>query len=931
MNKNQETVINQVIIQLNNKNEIPDEDEVNNLIEFFEKLTPLNKNEEEEIIKEIYSRLNVHMDMGSIVKDFHKPWYMSAKPNIDGKYWERYRVYLLREKAFAPEVVVSIDKATDAMMDLFGNPKEEGDFSRRGLVIGDVQSGKTSTYTALINKAADAGYRVIILLTGTIEKLRQQTQTRLDEGFVGLDSSSLIQDKNTTVQVGVGKINASFSAACLTSTNKDFNTNTAKNLNIQISSLDQPVIFVLKKNKSVLEKLEQWLTTYNNKSGKIYAPMLLIDDEADNASVNTRKNDEDPTTINKCIRKLLTVFTRSTYVAFTATPYANIFINPDSEDEMINDDLFPKDFIYSLDPPTNYIGASKIFSDSGSYRYMIHNNDDCEKYIPINHKKDFVPEGLPLSLKEAICSFFITNAIRDLRGEGYTHRSMLINASRFISIQGEIADLVENYVRNYIVVYKNYGNLGKIAESHEEIIFTKKVYETYFLNLKAVGRGDMFTWENVQKQLSKSCQPIVVKTVNGANSSASLNYEINNEFGLRVIAIGGFSLSRGLTLEGLSTSYFYRNSKMYDTLMQMGRWFGYRNGYADLCQIWISQKSTEWYEYISEAQEDLKHEVKRMMNANGTPKDFGLGVRNDVSSLYVTALNKMRNSKEYTRTISLCGCVVETKYIDLDEKVNRKNNEIIYLWLNNLFENGYKTTSTKEINGVIFQLDQSNHSQILSVENKYIIELLQKFSVNKFNFDFQTDSIIKMIENDTHNLFLHWDVIIADNNRDNSPLKVCDYLALGPINRSFIINEELKYIQMSGTKSRLGSVNYAKGGLTKEEAKIIENKAKQSRSETDENSKINYNQNDYFNTGVRRNPLLIIYPVTLNNNKNAIEHPELIEKYKDLIYGLAVGFPSINGEKKITYKYKINNVKWKEIMEIDSLDDYDEEIIDEND
>ena len=272
--------------------------------------------------------------------------------------------------------------------------------------------------------------------------------------------------------------------------------------------------------------------------------MLLIDDEADNASVNTKKNDEDPTTINKCIRKLLTVFTRSTYVAFTATPYANIFINPDSEDEMINDDLFPKDFIYSLDPPTNYIGASKIFSDSGSYRYMIHNNDDCEKYIPINHKKDFVPEGLPLSLKEAICSFFITNAIRDLRGEGYTHRSMLINASRFISIQGEIADLVENYVRNYIVVYKNYGNLGKIAESHEEIIFTKKVYETYFLNLKAVGRGDMFTWENVQKQLSKSCQPIVVKTVNGANSSASLNYEINNEFGLRVIAIGGFSLSR---------------------------------------------------------------------------------------------------------------------------------------------------------------------------------------------------------------------------------------------------------------------------------------------------------------------------------------------------------------------------------------------------
>ena len=930
MNKNQETVISMVIIQLNNENmEIPEESKVKQLIDCFAQFNPLNDDEKNEVKKEVFSRLNVRMDLGSIIKTDYRPWYMNAKANIDDRYWNRYRQYLLSKKGFAPDSVNSIDKATDRMLDLFGNPNEEQEFSRRGLVIGDVQSGKTSTYTALINKAADAGYRVIILLTGTIEKLRQQTQSRLDEGFVGFSSYDILNNK-AKVCIGVGEYDGSINAVCLTSTANDFNAKVANTINLKISSLNEPVIFVVKKNKSVLEKLEKWLTTLNNSSGKIYHPMLLIDDEADNASVNTKKLDEDPTTINKCIRKLLNVFTRSTYVAFTATPYANIFINPDNDDEMLKDDLFPRDFIYALDAPTNYIGASEIFSEIGNHHYMLHNNDDCEDFVPEKHKKDFEPGNLPVSLREALCSFFIANAIRDLRGEGFSHRSMLINISRFIDVQERIAEEVEDFVRNYKMIYKNYGNLGELAESHPEIVFTRKIYEKYFLYLNVTDKGDMFTWLEVEKQLSKSCAPILVRTVNGTNSKLNLNYENNSEFGLRIIAVGGFSLSRGLTLEGLSTSYFYRNSKMYDTLMQMGRWFGYRKGYADLCQVWMSEKSADWYEYISEAQEELKHEVKRMMNANGTPKDFGLGVRSDINSLLVTAVNKMRSAEDYERTISLSGTVVETKYIDLDEKTNSKNNEIIYYWLNKIFENGYKTTEVKEIDGIPEPLDQKKHVQILSVDSEYIIDLLQKVNVNRNNFDFQTDSIVGMINNDKHKLFSHWDIIIADNNRDNPPQKICEDISLGPINRSFIINKELKYIQMSGSKSRLGSVNYAKGGLTKNEVKTIEERAKISRSSTE--NKTNFNQNDYFNVGFRRNPLLIIYPVSLSKNKKSIDCPELIESYKELIFGLAVGFPSIAGEEKITYKYKVNSVRWKEIMGIDSFDDdYDEEIVDEND
>ncbi len=927
MNKNQETVISQVIIQLNNEEDVvPGEAKIKELINIFSMINPLNDEEKEEVIKEIFSRLNVRMDIGSIIKTTHKSWYMNAKANNEDKYWNRYKQYLLSKKGFAPDAVNSIDKSTDLMMDLFGNPHDKDVFSRRGLVIGDVQSGKTSTYTALINKAADAGYQVIILLTGTIEKLRQQTQSRLDEGFVGFSSFDSLENKSK-VCVGVGEYDGSINAVCLTSTRNDFNAKVANTINLKISSLNEPVIFVLKKNKSVLEKLEKWLTTLNISSGKIDSPMLLIDDEADNASVNTKKIDEDPSTINKCIRRLLDVFTRSTYVAFTATPYANIFINPDSDDAMENEDLFPEDFIYALDAPTNYIGASSIFPENGDCHYMLHNNDDCEDFVPEKHKKDFEPNNLPKSLKEALCSFFIANTIRDLRGEKNTHRSMLINISRFINVQERIQEIVENFVNDYTQTYRNYGNMGKLAETHNEIAFTKEVYEKYFFNLNTKNKGDMFSWDVVEKQLSRSCQPIQVKTVNGLNSQQNLNYEINDQYGLRIIAVGGFSLSRGLTLEGLSTSYFYRNSKMYDTLMQMGRWFGYRNGYADLCQVWMSDQSAEWYAYISEAQDDLKHEVKKMMHVNGTPKDFGLGIRNDKNSLLVTALNKMRSAEDYERTISLCGTVVETRYIDLDEKINAKNNEIIYYWLNDIFENGYKTTMVKEINGELKPLNQK-HTQILSVDSKYIIELMQKINVNRYNFDFQTESIINMIQSDNKNLFSKWDIIIADNN-ENAPQKICNYLSLGPVNRSFTINKESKFIHMSGSKSRLGSVNYAKGGLTTDEVKYIEEIAEKNRSKTD--TKKSFNQNDYFMNGYRRNPLLVIYPVSLNNNKNIIENPELIKEYKDLIFGLAVGFPSIDGEKKTTYKYKVNAVKWREIMGIDSFDDdFDEEILDED-
>lgn len=927
MNDVQNNLITHVKLYFHEKEQI-DENELRDAVKLFENIYHLNnQTERDEVIKDLKTQLAIKMDIGHFIKEKnHKTWYFNAKSEIDGKYWDRYSIYLNSHMGLSNKVINIIDKNTDDMMDLLGNPNQSEGFARKGLVIGDVQSGKTSTYTALINKAADSGYKIIILLTGTIEKLRQQTQERLDEGFIGQDSTAYANNKNKII-VGVGEIgNYEVSPWSITTTSSDFNTSVANQLNGKISSISSPVLFVLKKNRSVLDKLEDWLKKYNaNASGQIDAPMLLIDDEADNASVNTKKDgDDSPTAINGCIRKILKLFTHNSYVAFTATPYANIFINPETNDEMLNDDLFPRDFIYVIDAPNNYIGANSVFDNEGKFNYMLHTNNDCESFVPEGHKIDFVPSEIPESLKKAIVSFFISNAIRDLRGQTKTHRSMLINISRFINVQGEICKLVDGYVRDCQREYKNYCNLPtEQALKHKKIKLAREVYEDLYLNNVKINsdiKEEMFSWHKVQNNLDKSCSSIVVRTVNGGNSQKNLNYIENKEEGLRIIAIGGISLSRGLTLEGLSTSYFYRNSKMYDTLMQMGRWFGYRPHYADLCTIWMPESSIEWYSYITTAQEELKREVKKMMNENKTPKDYGLCVRSDINSLIVTATNKMRNSKEMPISISLNGTVVETPHLPIKKEINKNNEVAVNNFIKGLLANGYEFTKTKIINGINEDLDQK-HNQILNVSKDYIIKFLNDYKTSLFNMTLEPESIVNMIKNDDEEKILqNWDVIIADNN-NNKPIELANVLSIGPIKRSCNIDNQGRFIRVSSSKHRLGSVNYAKGGLTKSEVKKIEKLIIDSRE--DEDKEKGFSENDYFNTGYLRNPLLIIYPVKLELVEDQIEREKYLDDVGGIHYGIGIGIPSIDGKKKIIHKYKVNMVKWKELLNVDD-DAYEE-------
>ena len=337
--------------------DIVEEKKIDEYINQFKVLPMFSTSLTEEDIKnvrnKITSEMSIKLDMGTLLKgDYnYKKWFLNKKSELDMKYWERYKTYLLQDKKFSPTVVNTMDDILDTLTDLLGDPSTDSKFQRRGLIMGDVQSGKTSNYTGLICKGADAGYKVIVLLTGTIEKLRKQTQLRLDEGFVGIDSAAMIKNRENN-RIGVGKYDQTITPVVLTSTINDFKAQTARNLGFDLKTINQPVIFVVKKNVSSLKHLNKWLRTFNKGTEEsIDNSLLLIDDESDNASVNTNPEDRNPTSINAQIRDLLNIFTKSSYVGFTATPFANIFIDPDTNDSMLKEDLFPKYYIYSLNAP----------------------------------------------------------------------------------------------------------------------------------------------------------------------------------------------------------------------------------------------------------------------------------------------------------------------------------------------------------------------------------------------------------------------------------------------------------------------------------------------------------------------------------------------------------------------------------------------------
>ena len=620
----------------------------------------------EQLARQFEERVSITQHLGSVLTEAtYHPWLDAARARIDPYYWGRYK-QLLTQQGFPVNVVSALDSVTDRVLDLLQNPSTDGPWDRRGMVVGHVQSGKTANYTGLICKAADAGYKLIVIIAGIHNNLRSQTQMRIDEGFVGRDSARLLSNKEDRF-VGVGRFDQTRRPVTFTNSRRDFNKQSATGVGVPLQNLNEPAVFVIKKNSSTLKNLIEWLREHSARGGyqRVDEPMLLIDDEADNASINIRHGSSEVSRINAQIRDLLQIFERSCYVGYTATPFANIFIDPDSVDEMVGQDLFPRSFIVSLDPPSNYFGAATVFLENQDEH--LRPIDDNEDHLPLIHDIATVVTSLPPSLLDALRTFIVGRAIRLARGQQREHCSMLVNASRFVNVQRQLRNELHTRMEEIRASLRVNGELHPA-----KAILDPQIRSLHDAWEREFSEADP-DWSTVLSHLYEAAAPIRVVEVNG-QSPGTLNYHDHREDGLNVVAVGGYSLSRGLTLEGLMVSYFMRNSMMYDTLMQMGRWFGYRPEYQDLCRIWMPEEAQGWYEHIAESIEGLRDEIRSMEAAGATPEEFGLKVRSHPDTLVVTARNKMGTGANVVVNVGLANKFVETHTLRPDRaslKANR--------------------------------------------------------------------------------------------------------------------------------------------------------------------------------------------------------------------------------------------------------------------
>lgn len=805
--------------------------------------------------REVESDFDVKMDLGILMSGNSDDtrdkywWTYKGKEKSDNYYWERYKKYI--SDKLPPSVVTTLDEDTEVVMNNIEDPSLES-FSRYGMVVGHVQSGKTGNYLGLVCKAADAGYKFIVVIAGSMNNLRNQTQSRINEGFIG-HSNGVIEG------VGKGNFDRSKSPFSLTTKVKDFNKQDADSASqgVNFENINVPVVLVIKKNTSTLKSVNSWLKKqYKNKISN--HAMLIIDDESDYASINT-KSEDDPTAINKNIRELISLFKKSSYVAYTATPYANIFIDHKVDDESLGKDLFPKDFIYALEAPTNYFGAKKIFGSTHD-DYVIEIDD--EYVLPLNHKKDFKPTKLPPSLVEAINRFIINIALRYLRGS-LDHNSMLIHVTRFTDVHKEIGKLVDSYLEN---IKKDVILYGKTERSEFQCQSLHEVFSNHFLEQE-------FTWKEVMFKITDVIETIITRQV---HTGSKIKLEYRDDSKINVIAIGGTSLARGYTLEGLSISYFLRSTVFYDTLMQMGRWFGYRPGYEDLCRIYMMPEKKSDFKEIIDATETLMRDFELMAQNDRTPNDFGLAIQeNPDSALQITARNKQKNVTEYYHSMKLDGKSKETSVIN-PSKINA-NLEYIKKYIEKL-----PKPSDHEGNGFVWK----------NIDRALIQEFLKEFKtfssdplglISRMPIDFIREYAINQITD--------WDIALYSGEGD--PFTVSNEIAIRKEKRKLTLKDSGKTYEFANRQ--ISSGNSEAIVFDKNLRKEIGSKRSLAREKL-------------------KNPLLMLH----------IVEPTFVEKLNiDAIAAFGVSFPGNINTKSETIKLKINTVYYQNLLN-DANEEYDD-------
>ena len=617
------------------------------------------------------------------------PWLTEErKSSIKWNYFNRYYQYLLTIKKWSSQSVDSIDASSDVILGHCGDPLSSKGFSVKGLVVGDIQAGKTGNYTALINKAIDSGYKLIVVFAGTTNELRHQTQVRLDKEVTGNNTDSEHLDDQEPYGVSIIESMGPEFNKVVTLTSSDLKGDVKRSGFPNFAS-NSTFFAIIKKRPSSLKTIIKFLKSNPQRNyrpdKKIPTPILIIDDEADQASVNTSGSSEyqDAKTTNKLIRDIIfKECEKVTYIGYTATPYANVFISPHdcpnlNPDDV--DDIFPNDFIVNLPTPPDYCGTKQYFGVDGSTieddsniktdLVCLVSEDDLEEFDGADGtRKDCV--SVPDSLRKAIKYFLISTGVKISRGIK-ENATMLVNVEVKNAFNQQLTENVRSVFNSICRTFKNSPEEREVFRhiwekefkpvSEKRLAEAGKVFSDHWDGDGGIEQG---VFESIKMANSET-----VKWISGDKDSNKLEY--NDKSPGVYVVVGGQKLSRGLTLEGLSISYYGRHAQSIDTLMQMGRWFGYRNGWLDLCRVFTTKNILKDYVEAAIVTEDFKTRLAELnANPNSTPRDYGLCVRAG-KKLLPTARNKMTGAK--SEKISYSGSLSQTIEFFIEQKDHNTN------------------------------------------------------------------------------------------------------------------------------------------------------------------------------------------------------------------------------------------------------------------
>lgn len=762
----------------------------------------------------------------------HEEWYDNwlNENNSETKryHWNRLERFL--EEKFtqkmtptqAGEIISSIDNASTKVVERLENPTKVS-FATKGLVIGHVQSGKTANFTAVIAKAVDAGYRFIIVFAGLHNNLRSQTQLRLDSELTGepfTDDVEHVELPPVADRQWVRLTNVD-----------DFTDNTTLRLD-SLAQSGRPILVVMKKKPQIMRKLLRWIKKAPEEIRRT-VPLLLIDDEADQASTDTSRSGK-PTPTNAHIRLILKYFTRHAYVGYTATPFANLLINMRTNTEELGRDLYPRNFIVSLPRPNDYIGAEQIFSKGQSENFV--------RFVDDNEVSEFeVKKQNGSKLQKSIMSFCLSAAARYHRGHRNKPMTMLIHTTHLQDGHSTMKQIVENYIQELI---------DQLKSQNTEDIYSKleKLWNKDFVSTtKDLYPNRVAEFIEIKPFILEFLNELDILQLN-ARSTDVLDYTQKKD--IKVIAIGGNTLSRGLTLEGLMTSYFIRKSSAYDTLLQMGRWFGYREGYEDLTRIYTSKKLSGYFEDLALVEKEIRQELYRYDEDDVTPAQVAVKIRAH-KEMKITAANKMGAAE--TVESSYSEKLAQTIWLPLEyPEILRRNLKVAEDFIEEI--SSIKSWSFENGNHLVYDITADR-----------IISLLERFEfTNQSGFD--ADAIVAYIRRvstdfDRKELTM-WNVGIPGNQKEE------------PAGNERITFGNLKMIPVIRSKRKDES---KVGVLTSEQDLLMDNY-------------------DSVDPHKRTNPLLLIYriwkdSVPKSNKLNRLEPLFNDNQLKEDVIGLSIVFP----------------------------------------